>query len=271
MKKFFSFVTIALLTFVLAACQGGNDKKEENKLVIGASNVPHAEILEQAKPILEKEGIELEIETFQEFILPNKALDQKEIDANYYQHKPFFEKQIKEHGYDFEDAGGIHIEPIGIYSKNYKKLEDVKDGATVIISNSVADHGRILLLLQEKGLITLKEGKTIDASFEDIEKNPKNLTFKYDINPELLPKVYENNEGDLVIINSNFALDAGLNPLKDAIAIEDENSPYVNIVAVRKGDADDKRIQKLIEVLHSKEIQDWIVEKYEGAVVPVDK
>lgn len=270
MKKILSLLSIAVLTFVLAACSG-NAKEDKNKLVVGATNVPHAEILEQAKPLLEKEGIELEIETFQEYVLPNKALAQKELGANFYQHKPFFEKQIKEHGYEFEDAGGVHIEPIGIYSKKYKKLEDVKDGATVILSNSVADHGRVLLLLQEKGLITLKKGKTIDATFEDIAKNPKNLTFKYDVNPELLPKVYENNEGDLVIINSNFALDAGLNPMKDAIEIEDENSPYVNIVAVRKGDTDDERIQKLMEVLHSKEIQDWIIEKYEGAVVPVNK
>ena len=141
----------------------------------------------------------------------------------------------------------------------------------MIISNSVADHGRVLSLLEKEGLITLKDGidKT-KATIEDIAENPKNLEFDANYEPKLLPEIYNNDEGDIVIINSNYAMDAGINPMKDSIAIEDaENNPYVNIIAVRRGDENKEEIKTLVEVLHSKEIQDFILEKYKGAVVPV--
>ena len=240
------------------------------KLKVGASNVPHAEILEKAKPILKKKGIDLEIITFQDYILPNKALAEKQIDANYFQHIPYLESQKKEYGYDFVNAGGIHIEPIGLYSKKYKSIEELPDGATIIMSNSVADHGRILSMLQEKGLIKLKPGidKT-KATVNDIVENPKHLKFKADVDAGLLPQIYKNGEGDAVLINANYALDAGLDPAKDPIAVESpKNNPYVNIVAVRKGDENRKEIKTLVEVLQSKEIQDFIKEKYHGAVIP---
>ena len=161
MKKWISALFAVVLVLALAACGGNNnaaDGKKEGKLtklVVGASNVPHAEILEKAKPILKEKGIDLKIVTFQDYVLPNKALADKEIDANYFQHIPYFEAKKKEHGYDFVNAGGIQIEPIGVYSKKYKSLEELPDGATIIMSNSVADHGRILSMLQEKGLIKL--------------------------------------------------------------------------------------------------------------------
>ena len=287
MKKWLSLLFTLTLVLLLAACgtsskESKNDnaatdaKKEETettKLVVGASNVPHAEILEEAKPLLKDKGIELEIIPFQEFVLPNKALESKEIDANYFQHIPYLEKQIKENGYDFVNAGGIHIEPIGIYSKKYKSLDELPEGAKVIISNSVADHGRVLALLEKEGLIKLKEGvDKVSATLDDIVENPKKLEFDTEYAPELLPQIYNNDEGDIVIINSNFALGAGLDPKKDPIAIESgENNPYVNIIAVRSGDENRKEIKTLIEVLHSKEIQDFILEKYKGAVVPVNK
>ncbi|MED4924252.1 MetQ/NlpA family ABC transporter substrate-binding protein [Anoxybacillus geothermalis] len=278
MKKWLGALFAAVLVFALAAC-GGNDNNnaaeggkggELVKLKVGASNVPHAEILEKAKPILKKKGIDLEIITFQDYILPNKALADKEIDANYFQHIPYLESQMKEHGYDFVNAGGIHIEPIGLYSKKYKSIEELPDGATIIMSNSVADHGRILSMLQEKGLIKLKEGvdKT-KATVNDIVENPKHLKFKADVDAGLLPQIYKNGEGDAVLINANYALDAGLDPAKDPIAVESpKNNPYVNIVAVRKGDENRKEIKTLVEVLQSKEIQDFIKEKYHGAVIP---
>ncbi|AGT33335.1 methionine ABC transporter substrate-binding protein [Geobacillus genomosp. 3] len=278
MKKWLGALFAAVLVFALAAC-GGNDNNnaaeggeggELVKLKVGASNVPHAEILEQAKPILKEKGIDLEIITFQDYILPNKALADKEIDANYFQHIPYLESQMKEHGYDFVNAGGIHIEPIGLYSKKYKSIEELPDGATIIMSNSVADHGRILSMLQEKGLIKLKEGvdKT-KATVNDIAENPKNLKFKADVDAGLLPQIYQNGEGDAVLINANYALDAGLDPAKDPIAVESpKDNPYVNIVAVRKGDENRKEIKTLVEVLQSKEIQDFINEKYKGAVIP---
>lgn len=277
MKKIVSFALLLVLSFALAACGNGDSDKGGNgkdsvELVVGASNVPHAEILEKAQPLLKEKGVELKIETFQDYVLPNKALEQKDLDANYFQHIPYLEAQIAENGYDFVNAGGIHIEPIGIYSQKYKSLDELPNGAEIIMSSSVADHGRALSLLEAKGLLTLKEGidKTT-ATVKDITDNPKKITFKTDIEAALLPQVYNNKEGDAVMINSNYAIDADLNPLKDSIAIEDENSPYVNVIAVRKGDENSKAIKALVEVLHSKEIQDFILEEYEGAVVPVSE
>jgi D-methionine transport system substrate-binding protein len=276
MKKWISALFAAVLVLALAACGGNNNAANDNKegkltkLVVGASNVPHAEILEKAKPILKEKGIDLKIVTFQDYILPNKALADKEIDANYFQHIPYLEEQKKEYGYDFVNAGGIHIEPIGIYSKKYKSLEELPDGATIIMSNSVADHGRILSMLQEKGLIKLKDGvDKIKATVKDIVENPKHLKFKADVDAGMLPQIYKNGEGDAVVINANYALDAGLDPAKDPIAVESpKNNPYVNIIAVRKGDENRKEIKTLVEVLHSKEIQDFIKKKYHGAVIP---
>jgi D-methionine transport system substrate-binding protein len=278
MKKWISLFLALSLALVLAACgtskdtSGSSDKAESTKLVVGASNVPHAEILEKAKPILKEKGIDLEIKTFQDYVLPNKALQSKELDANYFQHIPYLNSQNKENGYGFVNAGGIHIEPIGVYSKKYKKLSDLPVGAHLIMSNSVADHGRLLSLLEKEGLLKLKDGidKT-KATLDDVVDNPKKLKFDTNYEAALLPKIYNNGEGDAVLINSNYAIDAGLNPIKDSIAIEDKKSPYVNVIAVRKGDENKKAIKTLVDVLHSKEIQDFILEKYKGAVVPVSE
>ncbi len=192
MKKFLGLAFILVLSFALAACgNNGKDTTEEKgsdttdtkttTLKVGASNVPHAEILEEAKPLLKEKGIDLEIVTFQDYVLPNKALADGELDANYFQHIPYLESQIKENGYDFVNAGGIHIEPIGIYSKKYKSLDELPDGATVIMSSSVADHGRALSLLEANGLIKLKEGidKTT-ATVKDIVENKRNIKFETD-------------------------------------------------------------------------------------------
>lgn len=225
MKKLLALIAALGLVFSLAACgsseDGAKEGSDSKKLVVGASNVPHAEILEEAKPLLKDKGIELEIVTFQDYVLPNKALDDKEIDANYFQHIPYFDLQVKENDYDFVNAGGIHIEPIGVYSKKHKSLEDLPKGATIIMSNSVSDHGRMLMLLEAKGLIKLKDGidKT-SATINDVAENPKELKFEADVDPGMLPQVYNNDEGDAVLINTNYAIDAGLNPQKDAIALE---------------------------------------------------
>lgn len=282
MKKWLPFILALALTLVLAACGTSGEKSSDNagegkgtesekttKLTIGASNVPHSEILEEAKPILEKKGIELEIVPFQDYVLPNKALESKELDANYFQHIPYLELQIKENGYDFVIAGNIHLEPMAVYSKKYKKVADLPKGAHIILSNSVADHGRVLSILEKEGLIKLKDGiKKADATIDDIVENPKKVKFDSNYEPKLLAQIYNNNEGDAVVINSNYAIDAGLNPLEDSIAIEDKESPYVNVVVVRKGDEEKEAIKTLIEVLQSKEIKDFILKKYEGAVVP---
>lgn len=265
MKKLLSSVILGASVLALAACGG-----EDEKLVVGASNTPHAVILEKVKPILEEQGIELEIESYTDYVLPNQDLENGDLDANYFQHIPYFEAQKADFGYDFANAGGIHIEPIGIYSKKYSSLEELPEGATILLSNSVADHGRMLSLLEAQGLITLAEGidKT-KAETKDIVDNPKNFVFDADTSAELLVKMYENEEGDAVLINSNFAIDNGINPLEDSIAIESSESPYVNIIAVKSGDEDSKEVKALVDALHSKEIQDFILEEWGGSVVPV--
>lgn len=280
-SRFILVLTVALSIF-LAACgtskdekksgSGTEGKEETSQLTVGASNVPHAEVLEQAIPLLKEKGIDLKIEKFQDYVLPNKALEEKKLDANYFQHIPYLELQIKDNGYDFVNAGGVHIEPIGAYSKKYKNLDDLPKGAEVIMSNSVADHGRVLSLLEAEGVLKLKDGidKT-SAQIKDIVENPKELKFKTDIEPALLPQIFNNGVGDVVIINSNFAIDAGLNPVKDSIAIEGSESPYVNIIAVNKGDENSEKIKALLEVLHSEKIQDFITTEYKGAVVPVSE
>lgn len=287
MKKFFLGFLLALGVIALVACGTGgekdnnasggtegttetNDSGENVKLVVGASNTPHAIILEQAQPLLKEKGIDLEIETYQEYVLPNKDLESEEIDANYFQHIPYFETQSADHGYDFEIAGQIHIEPIGVYSKKYESLEELPEGATVLISNSVADHGRILAMLETTGLIKLDPAidKT-KAEVKDIIENPKNIEFDANYEAAFMPQLYNQDEGDALLINSNYAIDAGLNPLEDSVAIEETDSPYVNIVAVRKGDADNEAIKALVEVLTSEEIQTFMMEEWDGSVVPV--
>lgn len=270
MKKFVAGT--ALTALVLAGCgNGGASEEESQTLRVGASNVPHAEILEQAKPLLEEQGITLEIETYQDYILPNEDLESGEIDANYFQHVPYLASQVADHGYEFENAGGIHIEPIGVYSQDYASLDELPEGGTILMSNSVADHGRILSLLEAEGLITLEEGvdKTA-AEVSDVVENPKDLQFDADYEAALLVQMYEAGEGDAVLVNSNYAIDAGISPLEDSIALESSDSPYVNIIAVRAGDEENENITALVEVLKSQEIQDFILEEWGGSVVPVD-
>ena len=276
MKKIVAGTLLTVLT--LAGCgagesndNGGAGEEETRTIKIGASNVPHQIILEEAAPILEEQGIELDIQSYQDYIFPNQDLDSGELDANYFQHIPYLESQIADHGYDFANAGAIHIEPIGVYSQDYSSLDELPDGAVILMSSSVADHGRILSMLEDQGLITLEEGvERTAAEVSDIVENPKNLQFEATYEAALLVQMYEANEGDAVLINSNYAIDAGLNPMEDSIALEDSDSPYANIVAVRSGDENNEEIQALVEVLTSQEIQDFILEEWGGAVVPVD-
>ncbi len=287
MKKLLSFLILSLMIIVLAACGTAEktttedtntnegktettDTTETTKLVVGASNGLHDLILEQAQPILAEEGIELEVVPYQDYVLPNEHLESGDLDANYFQHIPYLEEEIASKGYDFVNAGGIHVEPIGIYSQKYASLDELPDGATIIISNSVTDQGRILSLLEVEGLIKLDPSvEKTAATIDDIVENPKNLVIDNSSVPEMLVTYYEEGEGDAVVINSNFAIDAGINPLEDSIAIEGSESKYVNVIAVRSEDKDNAAIQKLVEVLHSQAIQDFIVNEWNGAVVPV--
>lgn len=282
MKKLLSTLVLSGAVLALAACgsdeettdknSGSGETVEETTLVVGASAGLHDIILEEAAPILAEEGITLDIKPYTEYVMPNQDLDSGDLDANYFQHVPYLNNQIKDHDYDFVNAGGVHVEPMGIYSSKHESIEDIPDGATIIISNSVAEQGRILSLLEANGLIKLKEGvdKTA-ATLDDIAENPKNLVIDADSNPEILVTYLNNDEGDAVIINANFIIDAGLNPVEDSIALEGSESDYVNIITVRAGDEERPEIKRLVEVLQSKEIQDFILEEWGGDVVPVSK
>jgi len=244
-------------------------------LRVGATPVPHAEILEQAKPLLAEKGINLEVIVFQDYVLPNTTLAGKEIDANYFQHVPYMESVLEQNkddaSYDFVNAGGIHVEPIGIYSKRVKSLGDLAEGGKVVMRDSVAEEGRILSIFQREGVVKLKDGVApVNVRISDIVENPRNLTFLPDIEASLLPQVYAHDEADAVTINANYALGAGLDPVKDPIAVESaENNPYANIITVRRGDETRPEIVTLVEVLKSQPIQEFILENYKGAVLPV--
>ncbi|EUJ44636.1 ABC transporter substrate-binding protein [Listeria riparia FSL S10-1204] len=219
MKKVLLGLFTLTLVLVLAACGGGSkDDASGDKgttLVIGASNSPHAVILEKAKPILAKKGINLDIKKYTDYVMPNVALNEGDLDANYFQTIPYMELEMKEKGYKFVNMGGIHIEPMGIYSKKYKSLNDLPKNAQVIMSNSKSDWPRVLGILADAGVIKLKDGvKRQDMTFDDIIENPKNIKFKYDVDAGYLMTAYNNEEGDVVAINSNFVVDQGMNPKK---------------------------------------------------------
>ncbi|MCC5894677.1 MAG: MetQ/NlpA family ABC transporter substrate-binding protein [Alkalibacterium sp.] len=259
---------------LLAACGNGEGESAEETqvLTVGATNVPHAEVLEFVQPTLAEEGIDLQIETYNDYIIPNLALSDGDIDANYFQHVPYFEGQIAENDYDFANAGAIHIEPLGAYSNRHESLDDLPDNATILTSSSVADHGRVLGILQEAGLITVDDSiDLVDATFDDVVENERNLQFEYEYDAALLTTLYAEDEGDVIFINSNFAVDQGISPIEESIALEDASSPYANIVAVRSEDEDNELIARLVEVLRSEETQEFILDTWDGAVLPVDE
>ncbi|GAA2979582.1 MetQ/NlpA family ABC transporter substrate-binding protein [Lentilactobacillus parakefiri] len=269
-KKLLSLFAVVFTAFLLVGCSSSsNSSKKTTTLKIGASAVPHAQILRHVAQELKKEGVNLKITTFQDYTMPNKALANGELDANYFQHVPFLKLWNKQNHGTLVNAGGVHLEPIAVFSKKVKKLQDLKKGATIIVSSNVPDYGRILQIFKDAGLITLKKGIDItSANFSDIASNPRHLKFKHSYEPKLLPTIYKNGEGDAVVINANYAVGAGLNPIKQSIAIEKRDSPYVNIIATRKGDQKKPAIKKLVKVLQSTKTQKWILHHYKGAVLP---
>ncbi|AVK63399.1 methionine ABC transporter substrate-binding protein [Lactobacillus sp. CBA3606] len=270
-KGILGLLAVAATAILLVGC-GKSASSTSTTITVGASSVPHAQILKHIQPQLKKEGINLKIKVFQDYVLPNKALAAKELDANYFQHVPFLNNWNKENNGTLVSAGAVHLEPIGVYSKKVKNLKDLKNGATVLVSSNVADYGRVLTLFKDAGLITLKPGTDItSATFDDIKTNKKNLKFKHSYEAKLMPQFYKNNEGDAVVINANYAVQAGLDPRKDTIALEKSDSPYANIVAVRKGDQQKPAIKKLMKALRSKSTQSWIKSHYKGAILPVTK
>ncbi|CRM66210.1 MULTISPECIES: MetQ/NlpA family ABC transporter substrate-binding protein [Pseudomonas] len=254
-----------LLFTALAAALTASFAQANEKLVVAATPIPHAEILELVKPTLAKEGVDLEIKVFTDYVQPNTQVAEKRLDANYFQTLPYLENFNKGKGTNLVTVIGVHVEPIGGYSKKIKNISELKDGATVAIPNEGSNAGRALLLLQKNGLITLKDPTNALATPKDIASNPKNLKFK-ELESALLPRVLD--QVDLDVINTNYALEAGLNPAKDALIIEDAKSPYVNFLVARPDNKDSDAIQKLAKALTSPEVKAFIEKKYNGAVVP---
>lgn len=281
MKKFFSFIAVAAISVSLVACGGGEEQEQQTdesatqdenvKLVVGASAVPHAEVLEAAVPLLAEQGIDLEIITFQDYILPNQALESGELDANFFQTPGYLATQIEEFEYDFESIGEIHAEPIGVYSKEYRSLDELPDGAKIIMSDSFSDHGRILPIFERAGVIELDVAEGQLAQLENIVSNPKNLDFSTLIEAKLLAPSFESGEGDAVVINLNYALEGGVDIDKYGIDFEGQDVLQPNLIVVRSEDVDRPEILALYEVLLSEEIVNFIQEKYNGAVIPWSK
>jgi len=255
---------VLLFTALAAALTAGLAQAGE-KLVVAATPIPHAEILELIKPTLAKEGVDLEVKVFTDYVQPNTQVAEKHLDANYFQTKPYLDGFNKGKGTNLVTVIGVHVEPFGGYSKKVKSLSELKDGATIAIPNEGSNAGRALLLLQSKGLIELKDPKNALSTPKDIAKNPHNFKFK-ELESALLPRVLD--QVDLDLINTNYALEAGLNQAKDALLIEGADSPYVNFLVARPDNQNSDAIQKLAKALTSPEVKAFIESKYKGAVLP---
>ena len=269
-------LTGAVIIGAFAGCGAKKDsssdtkKEETKKIVIGASPSPHADILKVAKKELKKEGYELEIKEYSDYVQPNTALESGDLDANYFQHKPYlddFNKQKKTH---LVSAGTIHYEPFGIFPGKTKTLKALKNGATVAVPNDTTNEARALLLLQDQGLIKLKDGAGLTATKKDIVENKKDLAIK-EIEAAQIPRSLK--DVDIAVVNGNYALEAGLKVNKDALATEDADSigakTYGNIVAVKKGNEKTDATKALIKALKSDTVKKYINDKYDGAVVPL--
>ncbi len=234
-------------------------------LTVAATPVPHAEILEFVKPALAKEGVDLKVKVFTDYIQPNVQVAEKRLDANFFQHQPYLDEFNKAKGTDLVAVTGVHLEPLGAYSSKIKDLKDLPGGANVVIPNDATNGGRALLLLAKAGVITLKDPTNILSTLKDIEQNPKDLKFR-ELEAATIPRVLT--QVDLALINTNYALEAKLDPSKDALVIEGNDSPYVNILVSRADNKDSDAMKKLAAALHSPEVKQFITEKYKGAVLP---
>lgn len=269
-KRILAAGAAAVLAVGLTACGGKENKADDKTITVAASPTPHAEILEAAKDLLKEKGYTLEIKEFDDYPQQNVVVDEGEFDANYFQHQPYLDNFNEEKGSDLVSAAKIHYEPLGIYPGASEDLENVKDGAKIAVPNDATNEARALLLLEENGIITLKEDAGLNATKKDVEENPHNIEI-VELDAAQIARVVE--ELDFVVLNGNYALDAGFNVQTDAIAKEEADSEaaqtYANIIAVKKENKDSEKIKALVEVLQSEEIGKFITDTYEGAVVPM--
>ena len=276
MKKFGAFLLAGVLAIgTLTGC-GSTDKKAEGStgstdskvIKVAASATPHAEILEEAKPLLEKEGYDLEVTVFDDYVQPNEVVESGDFDANYFQHIPYLNSFNEEKGTHLVNAGGIHYEPFGIYPGTKSSLDDIADGDTIAVPNDTTNEARALLLLQDNGIIKLKDGAGLTATVNDIAENPHNIKI---VELEAAQVARVTGETAFVVLNGNYALQAGYSVKKDALAYEAADSEaaktYVNIIAVKDGNQDSDAIKALVKVLKSDDIKKFIDEKYDGAVI----
>ncbi|MGI6420619.1 MAG: MetQ/NlpA family ABC transporter substrate-binding protein [Syntrophomonadaceae bacterium] len=265
-------LSLMILALGVSGCGNGQQsdaeqpgKTETTKLVVGATAVPHAEILEVAKPLLEKENIELEIKVFTDYVQLNPALKDGQIDANFFQHIPYLDDYNQNNNADLVWTVKVHNEPMGVYSNKVAKLDELQDGAKVGIPNDATNGGRALMVLESAGLITLAEGVGVNATPHDIVDNPKNLDVMM-MDAAMLPRTLE--VADICVINSNYALEADLNPVEDSIFMEPSDSPFANVLVVQAQDKDNEAISKLGQALQSPEVKEFLESKYQGSCVP---
>lgn len=264
MKKITVLIATLLVCFV---CFAAGSKEAANKITVGATPDPHAKMLELIKDDLKAQGYELEIRVFEDYVIPNNAVESGEILANFFQHVPYMESFNAEQGFHLVNAGGIHVEPLAVYSKKIAKLADLKAGASIAVPNDPTNEGRALLLLQSAGLITLKDSSKLDSTKEDIATNPKNIKV-VEMEAASLPRVLE--DVDAAVINGNYALAAGLSAKKDGLFIEGADSPYVNIIAVKAGNENLDSVKALVKALQSDKVKKWVADNYpNGDVVTV--
>lgn len=270
MKRILTFIVSLIFVFSLVGCgqksaqeTSGSNKDDKKVIKIGASPVPHKEILEQVKPILQKEGYDLQIVEFTDYVTPNTALNDGELDANFFQHIPYLNKFNEEKHTELDYTAKVHLEPMGVYSKKVKKLEELKDGAEIAIPSDPTNGARALKVLQTAGVIKLKDGELVSKL--DITENKKNIKIK-ELEAPQLPRVL--GEVDAAVINTNYAIQANLNPNTDAIAIESKDSPYANVIAVRKKDKDKPYVKALSKAVNSPEVKKFIEDKYKGSIIP---
>lgn len=266
MKKILSLVIAGILCLTALASCGGSDDKT---ITVAASTAPHAEILEQCKSVMAEKGYTLEIRVMDDYVTPNVATDDGEVDANYFQHQPYLDQFNAEKGTKLVSVAKVHYEPYGIYAGTCASLDALEDGAVIAVPNDATNEARALLLLEANGLITLAEGAGLTATKNDITDNPKNLDIR-EMEAALLPTVLD--EVAFAVINGNYAISAGLN-VADALAVEDAASEaaqtYANVLVVKEGNENIDKVKALIEALHSDAIRDYITTTYAGAVVPI--
>ena len=268
LKKFgFLFATSAL-ALSLAACGGeeaSEDKLNDGKLVVGVTAGLHEEITEHVKEAAAKDGLEVEIKVFSDYVLPNTALVEGDLDLNNFQTQPFLDVFNADRGENLVSVADTILNPMGIYSSKYNSLEEIPDGATFALPNDATNGGRALTVLEASGQIKLKEGVGINGTIYDVVDNPHNYEF-IELDAAQLPT--QLNEVDFAAINTNFALEAGLNPKTDSIFLESSDSPFVNKLVVREGEEDSEDLQKFIKAYQTDEVRNYIIETYDGAVIP---